>query len=195
MADLITRRSRVRAAKRERRIGRFARIRERGTNRRTSRGGPAVVMVALLAGCGLGALAEYFFDRQHGARRQHRVHDRARGALRRRSHDAARRAKYLEGVAEGVAYKAAHAVPGVGAHKEPPDDVTLAQKVESTAFRKAGVPKGHVSVNAENAVIYLRGQLEREEQIDELVRATEAIDGVNGVKNLLHTRTTTTGGC
>jgi len=185
MADLITRRSRVRAAKRERRIGRFARIRERGTNRRTSRGGPAVVMVALLAACGLGALAEYFFDRQHGARRRHRVHDRARGALRRCSHDAVRRAKYLEGVA----------VPGVGAHKEPPDDVTLVQKVESTAFRKAGVPKGHVSVNAENAVVYLRGQLEREEQIDEVVRATEAIDGVNGVKNLLHTRPTTTGGC
>ena len=115
------------------------------------------------------------------------VRDRARAALRRRSRDAVRRAKYLEGVAEGVAYKAAHAVPGVGGHKEPPDDVTLAQKVESIAFRKAGVPKGRVSVNADNAVIYLRGQLESDEQIEELVRATHAIEGVNGVKNLLHT--------
>jgi osmotically-inducible protein OsmY len=83
-------------------------------------------------------------------------------------------------------------VPGVGGLKEPLDDVSLAQKVESIAFRQAGVPKGQVSVNAENAVIYLRGQLERDEQIAELVRASHAIEGVNGVKNLLHTRPTTT---
>jgi osmotically-inducible protein OsmY len=112
------------------------------------------------------------------------VRDRTRAVLRRRSRDTVRRAKYLE----GVAYKAAHAVPGIGGHKEPPDDVTLAQKVESIAFRKTGVPKGQVSVNADNAVIYLRGHLESDEQIEELVRATHAIEGVNGVKNLLHTR-------
>ena len=97
-------------------------------------------------------------------------------------------------MAEGVAHKAAHAVPGIGGHREPPDDVTLAQKVESIAFRKAGVPKGEVSVNADNAVIYLRGQLESDGQIAELVRATRAIEGVKGVKDLLHTRTTMTEG-
>jgi osmotically-inducible protein OsmY len=148
-------------------------------------------MAGLLVADGVGALAEYFFlDRQHGARRRHVVRDRTRAALRRRSRDAVRRAKYLEGVTEGVAYKAAHAVPGIGGHKDPPDDVTLAQKVESIAFRKAGVPKGRVNVNADKAVIYLRGQLESDEQIEELVRATHAIEGVAGVKNLLHRRTT-----
>src|SRR5215207_2099095 len=155
-----------------------------------SSGGPAATMAALLVAGGAGALAEYFFlDRQHGARRRHMLRDRARAALRRRSRDAVRRAKYAEGVAEGVAYKAAHSVPGVSGHKEPPDDVALAQKVESIAFRKAGVPKGQVSVNAENAVIHLRGQLKSDDQIEELIRATQAIEGVNGVKNLLHTRT------
>jgi hypothetical protein len=158
-------------------------------------GGPATKVAALLAAACVGALAEYlFFDRQHGARRRHIARDRTRAALRRRSRDAVRRAKYLEGVAEGVAHKTAHAVPGVGRHKEPLDDVTLAQKVESIAFRKAGVPKGHVSVNADDAVIYLRGQLESDTQIEELVRATRAIEGVNGVKNLLHTRNATSGG-
>jgi osmotically-inducible protein OsmY len=93
------------------------------------------------------------------------------------------------GVTEGVAYKAAHAVPGIGGDKDPPDDVTLAQKVESIAFRKAGVPKGRVNVDADNAVIYLRGQLESDAQIEELVRATHAIEGVGGVKNFLHTPT------
>jgi osmotically-inducible protein OsmY len=148
--------------------------------------GPAATLAALLVAGGVGALAEYFFDRQRGARRRHSLRDRARAAVRRRSRDAVRRAKYLEGVAEGAAHKAAHAVPGVGAHKEPPDDVALAQKVESIAFRKAGVPKGHVSVNADKAVIYLRGQLTSDEQIEALVRAAQAIEGVNGVQNLLH---------
>ena len=121
------------------------------------------------------------------------VRDRAGAALRRRSRKAVRRAKYLEGVAEGVAYKAAHAVPGVSGHRLP-DDVALAQKVESIAFRKAGVPKGHVSVNADNAVIYLRGQLGSDDQIEELVRATQGVEGVNGVKNLLHTHPAKTEG-
>ena len=197
MANLITRRPRVRATRRGRRAGeRFARVlKGRGRGRARSIGGPAATIPALLVAGGVGALAEYFFvDRQHGARRRHMVRDRTRAALRHRSRDAVRRAKYLEGVAEGAAYKAAHGVPGVGGNKEPPDDVTLAQKVESIAFRKAGVPKGRVSVNADNAIIYLRGQLESDEQIEDLVRATHVIEGVNGVKNLLHTRTTMTEG-
>lgn len=196
MGNLITGRTRVRTARRVRRPGeRFARtLTGRGRGRARSVGGPVATMAALLVAGGVGALAEYFFDRQHGARRRHMMRDRTGAALRRRSRGAARRAKYIEGVAEGVAYKAAHAVPGVGGHKEPPDDVTLAQKVESIAFRKAGVPKGQVSVNADNAVVYLRGHLESDEQIDELVRATHAIEGVNGVKNLLHTRPTMTEG-
>jgi hypothetical protein len=197
MANLIASRPRVRGARRGWRAGeRFARtLWGDGRGRARSRGGPTATMAALLVAGGVGALAEYFFfDRQHGARRRHMVRDRTRAVLRRRSRDAVRRARYLEGVAEGVAYKAAHAVPGVGGHKEPPDDVSLAQKVESIAFRKAGVPKGEVSVNADNAVVYLRGQLESDREIEKLVRAIHAIAGVNGVKNLLHTRSSMTGG-
>lgn len=197
MANLITGRPRIRAARRGRRADERSarRLRRRGRDRAGGTGGPAATMAALLVAGGVGALAEYFFlDRQNGARRRHMVRDRTRAVLRRRSRDAARRAKYLEGVAEGVAYKAAHAVPGVGGQKEPPDDVTLAQKVESIAFRQAGVPKGQVSVNADNAVIYLRGRLESDGQIEELVRAADAIEGVNGVKSLLHTRPSMTEG-
>lgn len=191
MANLFTGRPSVGAAGRVRRFPRAMTGRERG---RAGSSGPAATIGALLVACGVGALAEYFLDRQHGARRRHIVRDRARAALRRRSRNAVRRAKYLEGVAEGVAYKTAHAVPGISGHKEPPDDVALAQKVESIAFRKAGVPKGQVSVNADNAVIYLRGQLGSDDQIEELVRATQGIEGVNGVKNLLHTHPATTEG-
>jgi BON domain len=192
MANLITSRLRVRGARRGWRAAERSACTSwgEGRGRARSTAPPAATMVALLVASGVGALVEYFFlDRQNGARRRHIARDRTRAALRRRSRDAVRRAKYLEGVTEGVAYKAAHAVPGIGGHKDPPDDLTLAQKVESIAFRKAGVPKGQVNVNADNAVIYLRGQLESDAQIEELVRATRAIEGVDGVKNLLHTQT------
>jgi osmotically-inducible protein OsmY len=193
MGNLIIRRGRFGVATRGRRAGeRVARgLRRRGKDRTKSMDRPAATAAGMLAACGAGLVVGYFgFGRRQGGHRRPMARDRARAALRRRSREAVRRARYLEGVAEGVAHKAAHAVPGVGGHKEEPDDITLAQKVESIAFRRAGVPKDHVSVNAENGVIYLRGQLEGDGQIEELVRATRAIDGVKGVKNLLHTRAT-----
>jgi osmotically-inducible protein OsmY len=107
--------------------------------------------------------------------------------MRHRSHAVVREAKYLAGVADGLAYRATHTLPGMGERGEPPDDLTLAQKVESVAFRRARVPKAHVSVNAENGVVYLRGQLDREEQIKRLIQASRSVAGVKEVKSLLHT--------
>jgi osmotically-inducible protein OsmY len=138
-----------------------------------------------VAGCIVGAAAEYLLDPTAGKRRRHLTRDKALARVRSRSQDAVRRAKYMEGVAEGVAHRAAHAVHPV--HHEPPDDVTLSRKVESIAFREAGTPKGHVSVNAEDGVVFLRGHLDTPEQIDALVSATGAVEGVKEVKNLLHT--------
>jgi osmotically-inducible protein OsmY len=138
---------------------------------------------ALLAA---GAAAEYFLDRESGRRRRHHARDRSLAVLRHRSREAVRRGKYLEGVAEGLAHRAVHTV-SVGKPKAEPDDATLAQKVESIALRAAHTPKGHVSINAERGVVYLRGRLDSTEQIDALVHATGGVEGVKGVKSLLHT--------
>ena len=139
-----------------------------------------------LAGCAIGAAAGFLLDPSHGARRRHLARDRVVSRARRRSREAVRRARYMEGVAEGMAHRAAKVVHP--AHMDEPDDVTLSRKVESVAFREAGTPKGHVSVNAERGVVYLRGRLDTTEQIDALVRAAGAVEGVKGVENLLHTR-------
>jgi osmotically-inducible protein OsmY len=138
-----------------------------------------------VAGCAVGAAVQYLLDPAAGSRRRHLARDKALSRARRGSRDAVRRAKYMEGVAEGVAHRAAQAVHPV--HHEPPDDVTLSRKVESIAFREAGTPKGHVSVNAEGGVVFLRGQLDTPDQIDALVSAASTVDGVKEVKNLLHT--------
>ena len=143
---------------------------------------------ALVGAFAMGVVAEYFvLDRRHARRRRHVVRERGMAIARRRSRAAVRRAKYLEGVAEGVAHCAADAVPGRNGQKEALDDVSLARKVESVAFRQAGVSKAHVSVNAERGVVYLRGRLESERQIEDLVHAAAAVEGVARVENMLHT--------
>ena len=143
---------------------------------------------ALFAAFTAGAVAEFFFfDRRHARRRRHMARERGVAVVRRRSRAAIRRARYAEGVAEGVAHRATHAVPARNSKQPVLDDVSLAQKVESVAFREAAVSKAHVSVNAESGVVYLRGRLENEREIEALVRAAAAVEGVARVENLLHT--------
>jgi hypothetical protein len=152
---------------------------------RVARLGPRTT--ALFAAFTAGAVAEYFFfDRRHARRRRHMARERGVAIVRRRSRAAIQRARYVEGVAEGVAHRATHAVPGRN-NKPVLDDVSLARKVESVAFREAAVSKAHVSVNAEKGVVFLRGRLETEDEIQRLVRAAAAVDGVERVENLLHT--------
>jgi hypothetical protein len=150
--------------------------------------GMAPRLAVVLGAFAVGALADRFiFDRTNARRRRHMARERGLAKVRRRSRAAVRRAKYMEGVAEGVAHRAAHAMPGVGTSKEPLDDVSLAQKVEGEAFRQAGVSKAHVSVNAEGGVVYLRGRLDSAREIEELVRAVGGVEGVKRVENKLHT--------
>jgi osmotically-inducible protein OsmY len=148
--------------------------------------GMAMRIAAILSAFTIGALVDrYLFDRRNARRRRHMARERNVARIKRGARGTVRRARYYEGRAEGVAHKAVHAVPGN--HKEPADDLTLAQKVESEAFRHAAVSKAHVSVNAEDGTVFLRGRLDSEDEIDKLVKAARAVDGVKRVESLLHT--------
>jgi len=136
----------------------------------------------VLLAAAAGAAVEYFIDPNDGKRRRHVARDRGMAFLRSRGRDAARQADYAAGVAKG---KIAEATPS--SPKEDLDDVTLARKVETEIFRAADAPKGKVSVNAEHGVVYLRGQLDTTAEIDALAEAARQVEGVKGVKNLLHT--------
>jgi osmotically-inducible protein OsmY len=129
---------------------------------------------------GAGAAGAYFLDPQQGARRRHVARDRALALLRRGEHDAAQKARYAQGVAQGIGHTDT-TQPGEL------DDVTLARKVESEIFRPADAPKGKVDVNAEDGVVYLRGELDDQDEIDSLVEAARRVAGVREVKSLLHT--------
>ena len=68
-----------------------------------------------------------------------------------------------------------------------PDDQTLVDRVESEIFRDRKKVKGKVNINAEEGVVVLRGELESQDLIDDLVKAVHEVDGVRNVENLLHT--------
>jgi hypothetical protein len=138
---------------------------------------------ALAAGAA-GAVASFFLDPQSGKRRRHVAFDRATGFIRRRALGADRQARYMAGQAKGAVHRATHE----GSSRDPSrlNDPALARKVETEIFRGDDVPKGSINVNAENGVIYLRGEVKHPEDIERLGEATRAVEGVTGVKNLLH---------
>ena len=83
-----------------------------------------------------------------------------------------------------VVGRAKGAVSSVGGGRDY-DDVTLARKVESELFRPDDVPKGSISINVNDGVVELRGELPDPKQIDELGDNAKKIDGVKDVRNLL----------
>ena len=89
------------------------------------------------------------------------------------------------GRAKGAVQGAASTVTGGRDY----DDVTLAHKVETELFRPADVPKGAISVNVNDGVVELRGELADQAQIDQLGDTARKITGVKDVNNLLHTGT------
>jgi osmotically-inducible protein OsmY len=132
----------------------------------------------------LGALLAYFLDPKAGRRRRHSARDRAMSRVRRGERRAAARARRAESHAVGIARRTLNAARP--RHREPLDDVTLARKVESELYRRARVPKGHISINTEDGFVFLRGVMDRQEDIERIDAATRQIEGVREVENLIH---------
>jgi hypothetical protein len=149
--------------------------------RRAVRWRPAATAVC---GMAVGAFVEYFLDSNAGRRRRHTARDRALSRARRSKRAAAVRVRRAERRALGAVRRAVNARRGDG---RPLDDVTLTHRVESELYRRAGVPKGHISVNAESGVVFLRGVMDQHEQIERMEAVTRRIRGVDAVENLVHT--------
>ena len=139
--------------------------------------------LTFLAGAAVGAAAAYFLDPQGGARRRNEARDKAVATVKHGPATRRARAKQAAGKARGAVHAVTPSMPGRG---EAPDDVTLARKVETEIFRSADAPKGSVSVNAENGVVFLRGVVEEREWIDRLGADAGKVGGVKEVRNLLH---------
>jgi osmotically-inducible protein OsmY len=135
-------------------------------------------LFTLLIGAAAGAAASRFLD----PRRRHQIRDQALSKVRSGAGEAATTASYAAGKAKGAV---ASATP-TGTRLEDPDDVTLARKVETEIFRAADAPKGDVSIDVQAGIVYLRGTVADEAWIERLATEAGKVDGVKGVKNLLH---------
>jgi osmotically-inducible protein OsmY len=152
----------------------------RAADRRAALAGP---VAAAAGGLAAGGLLTYFLDPKAGRRRRHVVRDRARSRLRHGEQRAMARARRAESHAVGVARRTINARRR---EEKLLDDLTLAHEVESRLHHQAGLPKGQVSVNAEEGVVFLRGVLERDEDIERAGEEAQRIAGVRGVENLIH---------
>ena len=127
----------------------------------------------------IGAALAFFFDPDNGRKRRKEAIKKAGKRFR----EAGRSAQAVGAQAQGLKEKATHRSEQ---EKPQPDDVTLTRKVESEIFRGDDVPKGQINVNVEDGVVYLRGELEQPDLIDDLEAQARKVQGVLGVENLLH---------
>jgi osmotically-inducible protein OsmY len=132
-----------------------------------------------------GAAMAYFLDPQNGRRRRHQSRDQLVSLVRQGTKRGRKLVRHATSDAAGQARRAAHAIRPSGEVEL--DDATLVDKVESIVFRNRDVPKGRININAENGVVFLRGEVDRPELVEALETRVRKVRGVRGVENLLHT--------
>lgn len=136
-----------------------------------------------LAAAAGGAALAYYLDSQQGRRRRHVTRDKALSLAKQGTKRGRKLVHHVSADARGYVERAKH-VRGSAAEL---DDATLVDKVESIVFRNRDVPKGRININAENGVVFLRGEVDRPELVEALEARVRKVRGVRGVENLLHT--------
>ena len=143
-------------------------------------------MFKILFGAAIGAAAAWFLDPNDGTRRRTVVRDKTMKYARQGKRQAASQASYAGSTIKG---KATAVAPGTS--REPAgerlNDPALKAKIESEVFRDPDLPKDRVSVNVEDGIAFLRGEVDDRQTISRIYQATARVEGVRGVENLLHT--------
>jgi|RhiMethySRZTD1v2_1073278.scaffolds.fasta_scaffold05174_17 osmotically-inducible protein OsmY len=134
-----------------------------------------------LIGLGAGALLALFADPASGKRRRAMARDKAGAYRRRSSRQVAAGGRSVRSGIQARKARLAHRTPVERDY----DDATLTDHVRSELGRDPLAHQG-ILVNAQRGVIQLRGQVGSEDDIEELVKRTEEINGVRAVENLLH---------
>jgi osmotically-inducible protein OsmY len=137
-------------------------------------------------GAATGAAAAHFLDPDSGRKRRNQARQQATSTASSAASAVSSQAHSAAGTVKG----AAHAV--TPHRREEMDDATLADRVRSEIFRDANAPKGGVSVDVQAGVAYLRGEVPDVGWIDRFGTLARKVDGIDGVKNLLHTPGTPT---
>jgi osmotically-inducible protein OsmY len=132
---------------------------------------------------GLGAAAAYFLDPEKGPQRRQMARSRAQSLMQQGSSQAQEMGRQA-GISQpsDVIRKVGGGKPSVAES----DYATLSEKVKTELFSDHEV-KGQINVDAEEGVIYLRGELPTQAKIDEVIKKTRLVEGVKDVRNHIHT--------
>jgi hypothetical protein len=141
----------------------------------------------LAAGGAAGAALTALFDPVRGKARRARLRDQSTAFLRRRGRTLGRFGTKVGSDLQGFRERQMYGRTG---EYIAPNDETLQQKVESEVLGRADVPKGSIVLNAEGGIVFLRGELETQDQIDHIESLVRKVDGVLDVENYLHIRGT-----
>jgi osmotically-inducible protein OsmY len=145
-------------------------------------------MFKLLVGAVIGGAAVWFLDPDRGEGRR----GQALSYAKKGKDQAAQAGESLSETAQTAAQTVQDQASSDDSPEErtPPserlNDPALQAKVESEIFRAADAPKDRVSVNVEDGVVYLRGQLDDPAAVETLREAASKVEGVRGVESLLH---------
>lgn len=131
----------------------------------------------LLTGMAIGAAAMYFLDPDRGHGRRVRARDQLAARRRRMQRERDRALRYQEGVMQGLAHSR-------GPESPPADDQALADRIKSELG--ARLHSDHVSLDVADSVVELRGELENEAMIEELVLSVAQVADVSMVVSMLH---------
>ena len=138
---------------------------------------------ATLAAFAGGALAMFLLDPERGRTRRALVGDKVTKLVSRSSKKTARAGRSVASQAHGAKQRIANAG---NEQALPPNDHALAAKVESEVLSRNDFPKGRVSINAEDGIVFLRGELDDPAQIADLEQRVRKVTGVLDVQSFLH---------
>ncbi len=131
---------------------------------------------------GFGAALAYLFDPDRGRGRRAKAASRMGGMVRRTGRRFGRVGRRVGAQTYGVRQKIRHRGPDA----PPPNDATLAQKVQTLIFQDADVPDGRINVTAERGTVVLHGTVDSPRMIRKLEKQVRKIPGVRDVRNNLH---------
>jgi osmotically-inducible protein OsmY len=131
-------------------------------------------------GAAAGAAAAHFLDPDSGRKRRNMAREQATAKATSAASAVSTQAHQAAGTVKGVA----HSV--TPQRHEEMDDATLADRVRSEIFRDDNAPKSGVSVDVQAGVAYLRGEVADQAWIERFGSDARKVQGITGVKNLLH---------
>lgn len=130
----------------------------------------------------IGVALAYFLDPKSGKQRRNMALDKIGSKAGRAVNQAGNQAQNVSQQATGAVKQRGSSPPD----NPNPDDKTLTDRVESQVFANTEFGREHLNINTVDGVVYVRGELHTQDQINQVVSEIKGVANVKGVENYLH---------